>query len=331
MRRRGAGRGRSGSLAPLGGVQRNVDVHTAALRAVRKRSGSRILPARVPFRPVCRWAAALLFAMSEQGGKKPFFLFPSAGQPSHLTFPIPRSHPRKRRNTTPAVGKTRGCAEQVAHRVRFLSVSRTPAAVVFSEPSPGFCVPGRAKAFRAAAVGKTRTVFVSSPCLARPRLSCFRSLRPASVFQAGQKLFARLRWASRAPCSFSLRVSHARGFHFFGAFARLLCSGQGKSFSRGCGEQDAHRVRFLSASRTPAAVVFSGPSPGSCVPGGAKAFCAAAPSKSRTVFVFSPRLARPRLSFFRGLRPAPVFRAGQKLFARLRRASRTRASASLCS
>ena len=162
VRRRGAGSGSGGFLAPLGSVQRNVDVHTAALRAVRKRSGSRILPACVPFRPVCRWAAALLFAMSEQGGKKPFFLFPSAGQPSHLTFPIPRSHPRKRRNTTPAVGKTRGCAEQVAHRVRFLSVSRTPAAVVF------------------------------------------RGLRPAPVFRAGQKLFARLRRASRTRASASL-------------------------------------------------------------------------------------------------------------------------------
>ena len=88
---------------------------------------------------------------------------------------------------------------------------------------------------------------------------------------------ARLRRASRAPCSFPLRVSHARGCRVFGAFARLLCSGQGKSFLRGCTEQVAHRVRFLSASRTPAAFIFSGPSPGSCVPGGAKAFCAASP------------------------------------------------------
>ena len=80
---------------------------------------------------------------------------------------------------------------------------------------------------------KARTVFVFSPRLARPRLSFFRGLRPAPVFRAGQKLFARLHRASRAPCSFSLRVSHARGFHFFGAFARLLCSGRGKSFLRG--------------------------------------------------------------------------------------------------
>ena len=80
-------RRRGGSLAPLGGVQRNVNIHAATLRAVRKRRGSRILSARVPFRPVGRRAAALLFAMSEQGGKQPFLLFSSAGQPSHLTFP----------------------------------------------------------------------------------------------------------------------------------------------------------------------------------------------------------------------------------------------------
>ena len=205
-------RRRGGSLAPLGGVQRNVNIHAAALRAVRKRRGSRILSARVPFRPVGRRAAALLFAMSEQGGKQPFLLFSSAGQPSHLTFPISRSHPRKRKNpqyTTPAVSKTRGCGEQVAHPVCFFPASRTPRGCRFFGAFARLLCSGQGKSFSRGCGGQARG------CAGQSRTLFFLP-----------------------------RVSHARGCRFFGVFARLLCSGQGKSFSRGCGGQDAPAPRL---------------------------------------------------------------------------------------
>ena len=58
---------------------------------------------------------------------------------------------------------------------------------------------------------------------------------------------------------------------------------------------------FFAAPRTHAAVFGCGPTPGSCFPGQAggprlrRAIRAAAPSKSRTVSISSPRLARTRL------------------------------------
>ena len=124
-------------------------------------------------------------------------------------------------------GKSRACGEQVAHRVFFFPVSRTHAVVSGCAPSPGFCWPGLAPA-----VGKTRTVSFSSPCLARTRLFPGVHPRPASVGRGSH-----LRRASRAPCLCLCSASHARGCFRVRALARLLLAG-----ARTCGEQDAHPV-----------------------------------------------------------------------------------------
>ena len=144
---------------------------------------------------------------------------------------------------TPAVGNSRGCAGQVAHRAFFFPASRTPAhlrrasrapclclhlsrarprLVPCACPTPGFCFPRQGKsprlrrahlrwAIRAPAPGKSRTVSFSSPRLARPR-AC-----------GGQ--FAHL------VCSFAQPRTHAV-FSRCGPFAGLLFSRAGKKLRR---------------------------------------------------------------------------------------------------
>ena len=177
---------------------------------------------------------------------------------------------------TPAVGNSRGCAEQVAHRVCVFAQPRTPAAGSVCVPAHGSCFLRQGKrprlrrahlrwAIRAAAPSKSRTVSFSSPRLARPRLVPCASPRKAPVFPGGEKAracaghtcggqFARLRRASRAPCLFLPRVSHARGWFRVRARARLLFPQAGKKPAPAPGKS---RTVFVAAfePRTPA--VFS--------------------------------------------------------------------------
>ena len=85
------------------------------------------------------------------------------------------------------------CGGQNAHRVFFFPASRTHAAGSGCGPTPGSCFPGQGesprlrRASRAAAPGKTRTVFFSSPRLARTRLVPGARPRMAPVFPGREK------------------------------------------------------------------------------------------------------------------------------------------------
>ena len=94
------------------------------------------------------------------------------------------------------------------------------------------------------AVSKSRPVFVSFPCLARPRL--FPGVWPAhgSCTCGGQ--VARLRRASHAPCLFLPRVSHARA------------PAAGKSRSGFVSLPNRARTRLVPGARPRMAPVFPG-------------------------------------------------------------------------
>ena len=93
---------------------------------------------------------------------------------------------------------------------------------------------------RAPAAGKSRSGFVSLPNRARTRFFPGACSRTAPVFPGGEKAracgghtcggqVARLRRASRAPCLFLPRVSHARGFFRVWAHAGLLFPQAGRN------------------------------------------------------------------------------------------------------
>ena len=161
---------------------------------------------------------------------------------------FPSASPR-RAPVFPGGEKARTCGEQFAHRVCVFAQPRTHAAGSGCGPTPGFCFPGRGE----------------SPRLRR----------------------AHLRWASRAPCLFLPRVSHARGWFRVRAHTGLLFSRAGRK-PTSCSLRPGKSPRLRRASR------------------------AAAPGKSRSVSLSSPCLARTRLVPGACPHRASVFPGGQE-------------------
>ena len=100
--------------------------------------------------------------------------------------------------SSPRLARTRGCAGQVALRVSFLPVSRTHARLRRASRAPCLFLP-RVSHARAAAPGKSRTVSLSSPCLARTRLVPGAGPHRASVFPGGEKAHLLFPAAGRKP------------------------------------------------------------------------------------------------------------------------------------
>ena len=118
-------------------------------------------------------------------------------QQTFLSFhnsPFPSVHLR---GCAPAVGNSRGCAEQIAHHVFFFPASRTHAVVSGCGPTPGFCFPGQAESPRLRRAQRARAVPAQS-CL------CRQAHHPRCSFLCGGCP------QSGLPRLFLRRASHAR-------------------------------------------------------------------------------------------------------------------------
>ena len=135
---------------------------------------------------------------------------------------------------------------------------------------------------------------LSAQAASSPALQLFVRRLPAKRFalsasspRACGEQDARLRRASRAPCLFLPRVSHARGWFRVRAHTGLLFSRAGRN-PTSCSLRPGKSPRLRRASR------------------------AAAPGKSRTLFFPFPRLARTRLILGAGPRTTSVFPGRQE-------------------
>ena len=183
----------------------------------------------------------------------------------------------------PSLARPRACGGQVAHA-----------------PSRRRAVCAGSLVTRAPAAGKSRTGFVPLPSLARPHTCGEQDAHAPSrrrAVCAGSLV-------TRAPAVGKTRT----GFVPLPSLAR----------PRTCGEQFAHRVYFVPVSRTHAHLRWARRAPGLCLCPASHARAPAA-GNSRTGFVSSPSLARPRL--FPGAGPcrAPVFPNAREACAPARR------------
>ena len=167
------------------------------------------------------------------------------------------------------------CTRKAVCPVCAFAQPHTPAHLRWASRAPGLCLCPASHA-RAPAAGKSRTGFVPLPSLARPHTCGEQDAHAPSrrrAVCAGSLV-------TRAPAVGKTRT----GFVPLPSLAR----------PRTCGGQVAHRVYFVPVSRTPAHLRWASRAPGLCLCPASHARAPAA-GNSRTGFVSSPSLARPRL------------------------------------
>ena len=136
--------------------------------------------------------------------------FPPPAQPHACTGQVAHAPSRRRAICAGSlVTRNAACgaadARKAVRPVFFFAASRTHAVVSGCGLTPGFCFPGQAesphlrRAIRAAAPGNSRTLFFSSPRLARTRLFPGAGPRMAPVFPGRQKAHLLFPAAGRKP------------------------------------------------------------------------------------------------------------------------------------